>query len=305
MLVGHTDTVWPVGTVERMPVSLDGNVLRGPGAFDMKGGLTQMVFALRAIHELGLDLSVSPVVFVNSDEEVGSFESARWIRMLARRSDRAMIVEPGVGPTGRIKTARKGIGQFNITVTGISAHTGLEPEKGASAINEMAHLVLALHALTDMERGITVNVGMITGGSRPNVVAPLSTAVVDVRVPTMVVGREIEEAIRTITPTTPGTTIEVEGAVDRPPLERTPRNRVLWRAAERVAGALDLPVEEAAVGGGSDGNTTSEYTATLDGLGCVGDGAHALHEFVRVDHMARRAALLAGLILLPPLGSLE
>jgi len=305
MLVGHCDTVWPVGTLDRMPVEVVDNVLRGPGSFDMKGGLAQMVFALRALRELSLDPPVTPVVLVNSDEEVGSFESTRWIRMLARRSDRAMILEPGLGLDGRIKTARKGIGQFKITVRGVSAHTGLDPEKGASAINEMAHVVLALHGLTDLDTGVTVNVGQITGGSRPNVVAPESTAIVDVRVPTMALGREVEEAIRGIEPITPGTTIEVDGAVDRPPLERTPRNRALWQAAQQVAGVLDLSVEQAMAGGGSDGNTTSLFTATLDGLGSVGDGAHAHHEFVFVDQMANRAAILAGLVLLPPMGSME
>jgi glutamate carboxypeptidase len=301
MLVGHCDTVWPLGTLSHMPVEVEKNVLRGPGSFDMKGGLAQMVYALRAIHELGLAPIVTPVVLVNSDEEIGSHESTRWIRMLARRSDRAMVLEPALGQDGRIKTARKGIGQFRVTIRGVSAHTGLDPGKGASAIQELSHVVLALHALTDLERGITVNVGQIQGGFRPNVVAPESSAVVDVRVPTMEIGREVEHAIRSLKPITPGTTIEVHGSVDRPPLERTPRNRRLWQAAEEVAAELGLFIEEGSAGGGSDGNTTSLFTATLDGLGSVGDGAHAQHEFVFVDQMAKRAALLAGLLLQPPL----
>ncbi len=300
LLVGHCDTVWPLGTVNRMPVELEGDILRGPGAFDMKGGLTQMIYALRALHELDLEPQVTPVVLVNSDEEVGSFESERWIRLLARRSDRAMVLEPALGQEGRIKTARKGIGQFRITIKGVSAHTGLDPGKGASAIQELSHVVLALHGLTDLDRGITVNVGQIEGGFRPNVVAPESSAVVDVRVPTMAMGREVEAAIRAIQPITPGTSIEVDGSVDRPPLERTPRNRRFWAAAQEVADALGIAVEEGAAGGGSDGNTTSLFTPTLDGLGSVGDGAHAVHEHVRVDRMAERAALLAGLLLLPP-----
>lgn len=301
LLLGHSDTVWPLGTLKRMPLETDGDVLRGPGSFDMKGGLVQMVYALRALAELDLKPSVTPVVLVNSDEELGSFESERWVRILARMADRAMVLEPALGQKGLIKTGRKGIGRFRITVRGQSAHAGLDPGKGASAIQELSHVVLALHALTDLERGISVNVGQITGGSRANVVAPESSAEVDVRVPSMEVGREIEHAIYSIRPVTPGTTIEVQGAVDRPPLERTPRNRRLWRAAERIGEALGMEIEEGFAGGGSDGNTTSVYTATLDGLGSVGDGAHATHEFVRLDLMAERASLLAGLLLLPPL----
>ena len=301
LLLGHCDTVWPIGTLNRMPVEVEGNVLRGPGSFDMKGGLTQMVYAVRAIYELGLEPEVTPVILVNSDEEIGSTESERWVRMLARRSDRALVLEPALGHDGLIKTARKGVGQFRVKVTGKSAHTGLDPGKGASAIQELSHVVLALHGLTDLERGITVNVGQVEGGLRPNVVAPESAAVVDVRVPTMEMGREVEEAIRAIEPVTPGTAIEVEGSVDRPPLERSPRNRRLWHAARGIAESLGEPVDEGSAGGASDGNTTSRYTATLDGLGSVGDGAHAEHEFVRVDFMPRRAALLAGLILMPSL----
>jgi len=305
LLIGHCDTVWPIGTLNRMPLAVEGNVLRGPGSFDMKGGLTQMVYAVRAIYELGLEPEVTPMILVNSDEEIGSTESERWVRTLARRSDRAMVLEPALGHDGLIKTARKGIGQFRVKVTGKSAHTGLDPGKGASAIQELSHVVLALHGLSDLERGITVNVGQIEGGFRPNVVAPESSAVVDVRVPTMEMGREMEEAIRAIEPVTPGTAIEVEGSVDRPPLERSPRNRRLWHAARAIAESLGEPVDEGSAGGGSDGNTTSQYTATLDGLGSVGDGAHAEHEFVRVDLMPQRAALLAGLILMPPLDQVQ
>lgn len=301
LLLGHSDTVWSRGTLARMPVEVEDNVLRGPGSFDMKGGLAQTVYALRALAELEVPVSVTPVVLVNSDEEIGSPESMRWVRLLARRADRAMVMEPALGLEGRLKTARKGIGQFRVTVRGESAHAGLDPGKGASAIQELAHVVQALHALTDLERGVSVNVGQISGGTRPNVVAQESTAVVDVRVPTMEIGREVEAAILSLRPVTPGTSITVTGGVDRPPLERTPRNRRLWRAAERIGESLGLALEEGMSGGGSDGNTTSLYTATMDGLGAVGDGAHAHHEFVRLDLMVERSALLAGLILLPPM----
>ena len=299
--MGHCDTVWQQGMVNEMPVQIEGDVLRGPGAFDMKGGLVQMIYALRALAELGIEPPVTPVALINSDEEIGSPESERWVRLISRRADRAMILEPALGQDGVIKTARKGVGQFRITVHGQSAHAGLDPGKGASAIQELSHVVLALHALTDLDRGVTVNVGQISGGSRPNVIAPMSTAVVDVRVPTMELGREVERAIHGLQAITPGTRLEIEGSVSRPPLERTPRNRRFWREALSIGERLGLALEEGSAGGGSDGNTTSEYTATLDGLGAVGDGAHAVHEFVRLDRMAERAALLAGLLLLPSL----
>ncbi len=302
LLVGHTDTVWPVGTAQTMPVETDGDVLRGPGVFDMKGGLVQMVFALEAIHALGLGPTVSPLVLVNSDEETGSRESAPTIRRLARVVDRALILEPGLGPDGRLKTARKGIGKFILTIHGRAAHAGLEPTAGASAIHELAHVVHRLVALNDPARGVSVNVGVIEGGLRSNVVAPEARAEVDVRVPTAEEGRRIEAAIHALAPTIPGTRLDMAGKIGRAPLERTPANRRLWELAREAGGALGLTLDEAMVGGGSDGNITSAYTATLDGLGAIGDGAHARHEHVRLDRMAERAALLALVVLAPVLG---
>ncbi len=304
VIVGHVDTVWPVGTLETMPFMHDEGRVRGPGVFDMKGGLVQMVFALRALRELDLEPQVTPVVFVNSDEEVGSFESENRIRHLARRTVRALVLEPGLEPEGKLKTTRRGGGRFEVKVTGKSAHTGLAPGEGASAIHELSHLVQALYRLSDMERGITVNVGEIRGGTRPNVVASEASAVVDVRVRTQADGRWLEEQIRQVEErirSTPGTTARIRGAVDRPPMEPTPPNRRLWHAAREVGRSLGLELGEGMSGGGSDGNTTSLFTATLDGLGAVGDGAHALHEYLEVDQMVERAALLAGLLLLPNL----
>lgn len=303
LLIGHTDTVWPLGTVDTMPVEIDGEVLRGPGSFDMKGGLVQMVFALEALHALDLTPSVSPLVFINSDEETGSRESARAIRRLARVADRALILEPGLGAEGKLKTARKGIGKFVVTVHGRAAHAGLEPGAGASAVHELAHVIHALVGLNDPARGISVNVGVVEGGLRSNVVAPEARAEVDVRVPTADEGRRIEAAIAALAPTTPGTRLEIAGKIGRAPLERTPANRVLWELAREAGRALGLELEEAMVGGGSDGNITSAYTATLDGLGAIGDGAHARHEHVRLDRMAERAALVGLLVLAPPMGS--
>jgi glutamate carboxypeptidase len=302
LLVGHVDTVWAMGTLDQMPAEARNGRLVGPGIFDMKGGLAQMVFALKALAALQLEPSITPVVFLNSDEEIGSPESDARIRRLARRACRALVMEPALDPVGKLKTTRRGVGRFAIRVRGRSAHTGLAPGEGASAILELAHLVQRLHAFSDVDRGITVNVGEIRGGTRPNVVAAEAHAVVDVRVRTLEDARWVEGEILSLagaSTSVPGTSVEIEGAVDRPPMEGTPRNRALWHAADQVAGALGLKVIEGMSGGASDGNTTSLFTATLDGLGAVGDGAHALHEYVETERMPERAALLAGILLLP------
>jgi glutamate carboxypeptidase len=299
LLVGHCDTVWPVGTLRSMPVAVEGDVLRGPGVFDMKGGLVQMLYALRAVRDLGLHTPAPSVVVVNSDEEIGSPDSTPLIRRLARRSARAFILEPAFGRAGKLKTARKACGGFTITVRGRAAHAGINPEEGASAILEMSHQVQRLFALNDPARGITVNVGTIDGGLRPNVVAPEVRASVDVRVRTRADAALVEAAIRGLRPVNPQTTIRVEGAITQPPLEPLPRNQALWRLAQDLGRRLGLELEQAAVGGSSDGNTTSQYTATLDGLGAVGDGAHAAHEQVWIPQLVERCALLVLLLAAP------
>jgi glutamate carboxypeptidase len=260
-----------------------------------------MVFALRALRDLGLEPTVTPIVFVNSDEEVGSRESTRHIRRLSRLAERAFVMEPSLDPSGKLKTARKGGGRFSIVVEGQSAHAGLDPEGGASAILELSYLIQALFALNDPARGITVNVGTIDGGLSPNVVAPQSRAVVDARVPTRQDARRVQERILSLEPVTPGVKLRITGGIGRPPMERTHRNRRLWERARRLGAELGLDLEECMAGGASDGNTTSLFTATLDGLGAVGDGAHARHEFVYVDKMVERCALLALLLMEPPL----
>jgi glutamate carboxypeptidase len=302
LLIGHSDTVWPLETLERMPIHVDDGRLHGPGTLDMKGGLTQIVFALRTLRDMGQDLEVAPVIFVNSDEEVGSPDSKKHVRRLARQASRAFVLEPGLGLTGLIKTARKGLGKFEIVVKGRAAHAGLDPGAGASAIVELAHVIHALNELNDPAEGTTVNVGVIDGGTRRNVIAAEARASVDVRVATMAHGRRVEEAVRAIRPVTPGVSLEIEGDVGVAPLERTPRNRVLWETARGLGDELGFNLEEAMAGGGSDGNTTSLYTATLDGLGCVGDGAHADHEHIVIDPSLDRCALLARLMLSPPGG---
>ena len=299
LLIGHYDTVWPVGTVSRRPFSVDGNIVRGPGVFDMKGGLAQIVFALEAIRELGLEAPLVPVLFVNSDEEIGSRTSRRYIRMLAQCCERAFVMEPAMGTDGHIKTERKGIGRFTVTVFGKAAHAGLDPEGGASAILELSHVIQKLFALNDPDNGITVNVGTVDGGIQPNVIAPHSEAVVDVRVPTRAAGEEIERAIHGLEPSVPGIRLRIEGRIGRPSMEATPRNRALWQRARQLGKEIGLDLKAARAGGGSDGNTTSQYTATLDGLGPVGDGAHAEHEFLYVDKTLERTALLAMLLMTP------
>lgn len=299
LLVGHTDTVWPLETLERMPVRIDDGRLFGPGTLDMKGGLTMAIFALRALRRLGVEPEVTPVLFLNSDEEVGSPDSKRHVRRLARASSRALVLEPALGLDGRIKTTRKGVGRFEIVVQGKAAHAGLDPTAGASAIVELAHVIHRLDSLNDPERGTTLNVGLVDGGTRPNVVAARARASVDVRVTTVEEGHALEEKIRAIRPVTPGVTLKVDGGMGIRPLERTPRNARLWEYARVVGDTLGLSLRDGSAGGASDGNTTSQFTATLDGLGCVGDGAHADHEHIVIEDSLDRCALLARLMLAP------
>ena len=299
VMLGHCDTVWPLGTLETMPVDLRDGRLHGPGVYDMKAGLVQAIFAVRAVHQLGFNLDIAPVFFINSDEEIGSPESSAHIRRLAGSADRVFVMEPSLGPAGKLKTRRKGVGRFIIRVIGRAAHAGLSPEEGVSAILELSHVVQELFSLNDPERGITVNVGTIDGGLRPNVIAPESTAEVDVRVATTADAEFIEKTIHSLEPTTPGTRLEITGRIGRPPMEKTPGNQKLWEFAQEAADELGLEIDEGMAGGGSDGNSTSQFTPTLDGMGAVGDGAHAVTEFVDVEQMPQRAALLARMLLYP------
>ena len=299
LLLGHYDTVWPLGTVAARPFSVDDNIIRGPGVVDMKGGLVQIVSALRAIRDLGLQTSLEPIVFINSDEEIGSRTSTRYVRTLAKCVQRAFVLEPAMGEEGTIKTERKGIGRITMTVHGKAAHAGLDPEGGASAILELSHVIQSLFALNNADKGITVNVGTIDGGLQPNVIAPHSQAVVDVRVPTLADGDRIEKEIHSLEPVTPGVRLSIEGRIGRPSMEFTLRNDALWNNARTLAKELGIDLQQGRAGGGSDGNTTSQYTATLDGLGPVGHGAHAEREFLYIDKTLERAALLALLLLSP------
>jgi len=299
LVVGHYDTVWPAGTLATMPFSVEGDRARGPGVYDMKGGLAQIVVALATLRGLGLEPTLTPVVLVNADEEVGSRDSGRHVRRLAHLAARALVLEPSLGVEGRLKTERKGVARYTVTVKGRAAHAGLDPTAGASAILELSHVIQALFAMNDPALGTTVNVGTIDGGLRPNVVAPESRAVVDVRTRTAEDAARVDAAIRALEPVTPGTSILVEGGVGRPPLEPTPRNQALFETARTLGAQVDLRLAGGLAGGGSDGSTASQYTATLDGLGPVGDGAHAAHEYIEIGPTLDRAALLALLLLAP------
>ena len=295
LLLGHFDTVWPVGQLATMPFHEANGRLHGPGIFDMKAGIAVAALAVRVLQELGAKLPKIAMLWT-TDEEIGSGTSRAAIEAEARRSAAVLVLEPSL-PGGAAKTSRKGVGEFELTVHGVSAHAGVDPGKGASAIHELARQILALEALQDLPRGISVNVGVISGGSRTNVVADHASAKIDVRVPTMLDGARVEAAIRNLRPRLAGIRLEVSGGVERPPLERSPGVVRLYNQAKDVAAELGRELGEGATGGGSDGNFTAALgVPTLDGLGPRGDGAHALHEHVVVADLCWRAAFVAALL---------
>jgi glutamate carboxypeptidase len=295
LLLGHVDTVWPVGTLARMPLKRAGTTLCGPGTFDMKAGIAIGLSAVAALQATGTPHP--PVTMLwTTDEEIGSGTSRALIEHEARQSQAVLVLEPAL-PGGGLKTARKGCGEFELTVHGIAAHAGLDPGKGASAIHELAQQIAAVERLQDLARGISVNVGVVSGGSRPNVVAEEARAIIDVRSPTREGAEAIEAAIRGLHPTRAGTRLSVQGGFDRPPLERTAGVARLFGIAARVAAELGGDVQEGSAGGGSDGNFTGALgVPTLDGLGATGDGAHAAHEHIELDTLPFRVALVAGII---------
>lgn len=297
LLIGHCDTVWPLETLKDMPFLKENGKIKGPGVYDMKAGLTQIIFAFQAIQSLQLPLNITPIILINSDEEIGSRESTAIITKLAKISKRAFVLEPPLGLGGKLKTARKGLGRFTIKAKGKAAHAGLDPTKGINAIVELSHQIQKLYAMNDFDKGITVNVGMIEGGVSANVVAPESTAVIDVRVFKDADGDYITKKIKALKPYLKDIELQVEGGMGRPPMEKTPRNQQLWEVAKRQGDALGLQLEDATAGGGSDGNTTSQYTATLDGLGTPGEGAHAPHEYIKENQLVERTALLTLLLI--------
>jgi glutamate carboxypeptidase len=280
-----------------MPITQRNGKMTGPGIYDMKAGLTQIIFSLKAIKDLSLELKIMPLVFINSDEEIGSIESTPAIERLSKIVNRAFVMEPPLGLEGKLKTARKGIGRFTVTIKGKAAHAGLDPEKGVNAIVELSHQVQKLFGMNDFERGITVNVGLIQGGYSPNVIASESKAVIDVRVLNHKDGEFITKKIQGLKPTLDDIELTVKGAIGRQPMEKTPRNRKLWKLAKNNAKLIGISLQQATSGGGSDGNTTSLFTATLDGLGTTGDGAHAEHEFIYIDKLIERTTLLTLLLI--------
>ncbi len=297
LLLGHFDTVWPVGQVERMPIHQTNGRLHGPGVFDMKAGIAIGMLAARALYELNAAPRHRVVMLWTSDEEQGSTSSRSVIEDEARRSEAVFVLEPSLAG-GALKTSRKGCGGFELRVRGIPAHAGIDPSKGVSAIHELARQILDLEKLQNPNRGISVNVGIVRGGSRPNVVAEEARALIDVRAQTMRDAAEITGAIEHLKPHLPGTALEIRGGFDRPPLERTDAVVRLYKLARDVAADLGRDLCEGSTGGGSDGNLTAALgVPTLDGLGAVGDGAHALHEHVEIGELPWRAALVAGLIL--------
>lgn len=296
LLLGHFDTVWPVGQLNRMPLEESNGRLHGPGVFDMKGGIAIGMLAARALLQTDAALPHRIVMLWTTDEEVGSQTSRAAIEEEARQSAAVLVLEPSL-PGGTLKTARKGCGTYEVTVRGISAHAGIEPQKGASAVQELAQQILRISAFQDLNRGLLVNVVQVSGGTRSNVIPDEAKAVVDVRVPTARAAETVDQLFRGLTPIDSRTSIEVSGGVDRPPLERSAGVARLYDQARAVAGELGMELAEGATGGGSDGNFTAALgVPTLDGLGAIGDGAHALHEHVEIASLADRAALVAGLM---------
>ncbi|HYM09280.1 MAG TPA: M20 family metallopeptidase [Bryobacterales bacterium] len=297
LVLGHVDTVWPVGTLARMPFRAAEGRLWGPGVFDMKTGIAIAVFAAAALRELDRPLARKLVLQLNADEEVGSESSRAITEAEARKSAAVLVLEPSVGLDGKVKTARKGVGDYMVRVKGRAAHAGLDFEAGASATLELARQLLKIAAFTDLERGITVNPGVIGGGTRTNVVAEEAWAKIDLRVWRLADARRIGKKFRALRPVDRRTSFTIEGGLNRPPLERSPDVVRLYRRAQRIAAEMGVELGEAQVGGGSDGNFTAALgVPTLDGLGAVGEGAHAANESVLISRLADRTALVARLI---------
>jgi glutamate carboxypeptidase len=297
LALGHSDTVWPVGTLKTMPVRQAQDRLWGPGVLDMKAGIAFFVFAIRALRELGLPMRRRIVLLLNSDEEVGSDSSRPLTEREARRSAAVLVLEPGTGLEGKVKTARKGVGIMNVRVLGKAAHAGVDFAAGVSAVVELARQIGKIAAFTNLERGLTVNPGVISGGSRSNVIAAEASAEVDFRVVRAHDAVGLERKFHALRPFDRRCQLEVTGGLNRPPMERSAGVVRLFRTARSLAQDLGVRLEESSTGGGSDGNFTAALgVPTLDGLGAVGEGAHAAHESILIERIADRTALLAKLL---------
>jgi len=297
LLLGHCDTVYPLGTLATMPCRVADGRMSGPGVLDMKSGIVLMLAAIGKLLDGHGELSRPVTILLVSDEEIGSASSRPITESLAKKSAAVLVLEPSYGPHGAVKTARKGVGEYTLKVTGVAAHSGLDFGKGQSAIVELARQVGQISKLVDVKRGLTLNVGLIDGGTRVNVVPAEATARMDVRIARMKDAAGIARQLRSLKPFNRKCKLEISGEINRPPMERTAGVATLYRKAADIAKHLGWKLEEAAVGGGSDGNfTTALGIPTLDGLGAVGDGAHAQHESIVLSELPKRAALLAGLI---------
>jgi glutamate carboxypeptidase len=301
LVLAHYDTVWPYGTLDTMPFRVDEGRAFGPGIYDMKASLAMFLRVMELIESAGLAVPRPVWALFTCDEEIGSPTSRSLIEGLARESAYVLVLEPAMADGG-LKTSRKGVGRFHLEVSGRAAHAGAAPWDGRSAVVELAHLVLRLETLEDLAAGTTINVGVIKGGTAPNVVPAFASAEIDVRVASKAEETRIDAALRSLVPITPDTRITVSGGINRPPMERTPAIASLFEHAHRIGRELGLDLNEGSTGGGSDGNFTAALgIPTLDGLGARGAGAHADHEHVVIESLSERAALLAALLLELPM----
>jgi glutamate carboxypeptidase len=296
LVLGHYDTVYSTGTLAKMPFRVASGKAYGPGTFDMKAGIVQALFALDALQHCGEPLRKRVVFLWTSDEEIGSESSRKLIEAEARRSDAVFVLEPSFGPRGLLKTARKGVGEAEIIVHGRASHAGLAPQEGVNAIHELARQIARLEKWNDLRRGVTINVGLIEGGTRTNVIPERARVVLDLRALRIPAMQRLERRLHALRPTIHGASLEIHGGFNRAPLERK-MSAALFTRAKSLAAEMTLHIDECTVGGGSDGNLTAACgVPTLDGLGAVGDGAHSAHEHVIVRTMPARAALLAALL---------
>ena len=296
LVLTHIDTVWPLGTLERKPFNVAGRTATGPGVFDMKASVAMMLQAIRFIQERQLTHRAITWL-INTEEEVGSPASRPLIEDLARQSAYVLVLEPPVPPQGSLKTARKGVGMFSVEIEGKASHAGADHAAGISAIQELANQIQYLHGLTDYDLGTTVNVGVVSGGTARNVVAAQARALVDVRVTSAREAERVTQSILNSQPRLSGAKVTVTGGMNRPPMERTEKVAAAFQHAQAVGRELGLELSEASTGGASDGNFTAAAGATtIDGLGCPGDGGHAEHEYINLDGLLERTALLTALL---------
>jgi glutamate carboxypeptidase len=296
LLLGHFDTVWSMGTLAGMPFRIAAGRAYGPGVYDMKAGIAMMIFALRALQAAG-NKRRPVTVLLDTDEEVGSVTGRPVIEATAKECEAVLVLEPSQGPQGHLKTSRKGVGDVTIRVRGRASHAGVDFEKGRSAIVELARQLLEIVKFTDPSRGITVNPGVIQGGTRSNVVAAEAWAEVDLRVVHAADAAMLEQKFAALRTFDPDCSIEITGGINRPPMERTEATVRLLGIVQELARGIGMTLDESSTGGGSDGNFTSALgIPTLDGLGALGEGAHAAHESIVIQELPQRTAILAGLI---------